>query len=96
MSPRLFCRGSRPSSYMQAGIITDIKIGQRFHWIKFRKPNHVEAAYSMECSECHNVNAYEWASTGFNHDFFPLTEGHNIADCAACHRDENFANLSPE
>ncbi len=46
-------------------------------------PSHVAAGYSMECLDCHDVNAYEW-SAEIEHDFFPLVKGHNI-DCALCH-----------
>ncbi|MEZ4951391.1 MAG: hypothetical protein R2784_18685 [Saprospiraceae bacterium] len=31
-----------------------------------------------------------------NHDFFPLTKGHDINDCARCHIDNNFSNLSTD
>ena len=50
------------------------------------KPNHSEVGYSMDCAECHNINSFEWSASGFNHDFFPLTDGHEINDCAQCHQ----------
>ena len=59
-------------------------------------PNHVASGFSTECTECHFVNAVSWTSEGFNHDFFPLTEGHAISDCSACHPNGIFTGLSPE
>ena len=59
-------------------------------------PNHVASGFSTECTDCHFINAVNWASEGFNHDFFPLTEGHAISDCAACHQNGVFTGLSPE
>lgn len=60
-----------------------------------RFPDHVAAGYSTSCEDCHNINAYEWSSTGINHNFFPLTGGHDIADCAACHTAGDYAAISP-
>jgi len=57
------------------------------------KPNHATAGFSTDCSQCHFIYSYEWAGTGFNHSFFPLTLGHNI-DCSKCHTNNNYSNLS--
>ncbi|RLD21568.1 MAG: hypothetical protein DRI69_03700 [Bacteroidetes bacterium] len=59
-------------------------------------PNHKAASYSLDCSECHSIDAFEWSASGINHDFFPLTLGHDIADCAKCHTDDDFSMTSPE
>lgn len=59
-------------------------------------PNHPMSGYSQDCSQCHNIYSYEWAGAGFNHNFFPLTMGHNINDCAECHQTTDFGNISPE
>ncbi len=59
-------------------------------------PNHVEAGLSTNCIECHKVESFEWTSSGFNHDFFPLTKGHQINDCAACHSSGLFEPISNE
>lgn len=59
-------------------------------------PNHVEAGFSTNCIDCHKIDAIQWSSTGFNHDFFPLTKGHEIADCAACHTNGVSETLSPD
>jgi hypothetical protein len=47
-------------------------------------PNH-KNKYSHNCEECHNISAPEWRSSGFNHSFFPLTQGHANRECAQCH-----------
>ncbi len=54
-------------------------------------PNHVAAGYSTNCTECHNVNAFSWAASNINHDFFPLTQGHEIQDCRACHTTADYS-----
>lgn len=56
-------------------------------------PNHVAAGYSTDCSECHLIDAFSWSGADFNHSFFPLTQGHDINDCAACHKDGIYINL---
>ena len=60
------------------------------------KPNHTQAGFSTNCSECHNANAFAWVSDGFNHDFFPLTKGHAIDDCTRCHGSNDYSNTSPD
>ena len=57
-------------------------------------PNHIEAGISTDCMECHKVEAHQWTSAGFNHDFFPLTKGHEVDDCAACHTNGLFETVS--
>ncbi len=59
-------------------------------------PNHVQAGMSTNCIECHRLEAYEWASAGINHDFFPLTKGHKINDCATCHTSGITVPPSPD
>src|SRR5690606_9219073 len=60
------------------------------------KPNHTAAGYAHDCTECHNINSFQWSASGFNHDFFPLADGHQINDCAACHQGATYADISPE
>ncbi len=48
-------------------------------------PNHVQSGFSTNCFECHRIDAFEWSASGINHDFFPLTKGHAIENCADCH-----------
>jgi hypothetical protein len=61
-----------------------------------KQPNHITAGYSTECSTCHNIFSKEWTGTGFNHNFFPLNQGHNITDCSICHVNGNYTTLSGE
>lgn len=60
------------------------------------EPNHVQTGISTDCAGCHRVDAYEWRASGISHDFFPLTQGHQIADCSACHQSGIFVPLSSE
>ena len=30
-----------------------------------------------DCSSCHPVNAFQWTGAGFNHNVFPLVQGHS-------------------
>jgi hypothetical protein len=60
------------------------------------QPNHVEEGYSTNCLDCHSAKAYEWSATGFNHDFFPLTQGHFSLECAQCHTENVNSSISAE
>lgn len=55
-------------------------------------PNHGDAGYSTDCIICHDVTALDWSSQNINHNFFPLTKGHDIADCASCHTSGSYSN----
>ena len=59
-------------------------------------PDHLAAGFSEDCTECHNPNGIGWSSSGFIHDFFPLTGGHDIQDCSQCHDVTDFSNISSE
>lgn len=59
-------------------------------------PNHVQSNFSTNCIDCHSIDAFSWSSSGFNHDFFPLTQGHSISDCSQCHPGNDFSTASPE
>ncbi|MCF8405768.1 MAG: hypothetical protein K9H58_17620 [Bacteroidales bacterium] len=54
-------------------------------------PNHVLGNFSTDCFECHLVNAFTWAGSGFNHYFFPLTQGHEIFECTLCHINGDYS-----
>ena len=49
-------------------------------------PNHVVAHFSTECQDCHNITDFSWGNGKIDHNFFPLTGGHNIANCFSCHK----------
>jgi len=57
-------------------------------------PNHVAAAFSQDCSQCHST--VDWNGATFNHTAtkFPLTGKHATVDCATCHANNQFATLS--
>lgn len=57
-------------------------------------PNHLVAGFSTECSDCHNIFAYEWGASGFNHSYFPLTLGHNIQECSKCHTSADYSDIT--
>ena len=55
-------------------------------------PSHPDAGFSTNCVECHDLNKPDWGTETVNHDFFPLTKGHETNDCAKCHSGGEFAN----
>ncbi len=59
-------------------------------------PNHVQAKFSIECQSCHSINDLSWGTGKVDHSFFPLTGGHKIDNCFACHKSgtNNFKGLS--
>lgn len=61
-----------------------------------QNPNHIAGGYSTDCTECHNPLGFGWDSESINHDFFPLTQGHDIGDCTQCHTSQNYADISSE
>jgi hypothetical protein len=42
------------------------------------------------------MTANAWAGAGINHNFFPLTGGHDISNCGDCHKTSNYSETSPE
>ena len=68
----------------------------REDYMSTTNPNHAEAGFSEDCSSCHPVNSFEWTGAGFNHDFFPLTQGHSGLNCSACHTTGNYPDANPD
>jgi hypothetical protein len=58
-------------------------------------PNHIAAGYSIQCTDCHRADAFDWSAQNIAHDFFPLTQGHEIMDCRQCHQTSNYSDASP-
>jgi len=56
-----------------------------------KNPDHLIGGFPTNCVECHDPITNNWSSDNFNHDFFPLTQGHAINDCNLCHHG-NFNN----
>lgn len=59
-------------------------------------PDHKAAGFSTDCAECHRAESFDWSATGIDHDFFPLTGGHAIDDCARCHTGPDYTKTSPQ
>ena len=64
-------------------------------YVGTQNPNHQTNGFSTDCVSCHTTNP-AWTPAIINHDFFPLTLGHDIQDCAQCHTTGNYADASPE
>lgn len=54
-------------------------------------PNHNDAGFPLDCAQCHTT-AVGWMPALVDHEFFPLTLGHDIMDCNACHANGDFNN----
>jgi predicted CXXCH cytochrome family protein len=68
----------------------------RNNYLATTNPNHVQSGMSEDCSICHKVNSFEWASGGFNHDYFPLVQGHSAVKCTDCHTSGTFSALNAD
>ncbi|RMA57282.1 hypothetical protein [Ulvibacter antarcticus] len=68
----------------------------RDDYMATQSPNHLGAGFSTDCIECHSTIGFDWGLTGVNHDFFPLTMGHDIQDCSRCHDITNFSDISAD
>ncbi|WP_346862623.1 hypothetical protein [uncultured Draconibacterium sp.] len=68
----------------------------RQDYLATTNPSHVQTGFSTNCIECHKMDAHEWSASGINHDFFPLTLGHDINECSACHSNNITEPLSPD
>ncbi|WP_103052388.1 cytochrome c3 family protein [Hanstruepera neustonica] len=60
-------------------------------YIATTNPNHTSAGFPTNCAECHSTGP-GWTPATINHDFFPLSGGHDINDCTACHINGNYTN----
>ncbi len=58
-------------------------------------PDHVKNGFSMDCASCHSITTTDWNTDIVDHSFFPLEQGHNIQDCAACHANGEYSAASP-
>lgn len=59
-------------------------------------PNHTEAGFPEDCSVCHPVNSFQWTGAGFNHNFFPLVQGHSGRECSECHTSGTYSDANPD
>lgn len=58
-------------------------------------PNHTQAQFSTNCTQCHTTNP-GWKPTTFDHANFPLTAGHSAVVCTQCHINGNYNNTPNE
>jgi len=66
----------------------------RDDFVATTNPNHVSANFSISCTDCHSQFVKEWTPVTVEHDFFPLTSGHDIQNCLDCHANRNFEDIS--
>ncbi len=65
-------------------------------YLSTQSPNHTASGFSTNCVDCHSPLGIGWETDIINHDFFPLTLGHDISDCTQCHTTSNYSDVSPE
>jgi hypothetical protein len=59
-------------------------------------PKHSGPPFGTNCASCHTTNK-GWKPVTVNfHTKFPLTESHNINECAKCHDPNNYGAAKPE
>jgi hypothetical protein len=68
----------------------------RENYMATTNPNHSASGFSEDCSSCHPINSFVWTGAGFNHVFFPLTQGHSGLTCSACHTPGTYTGLNPD
>ncbi|HFA47736.1 MAG TPA: hypothetical protein ENJ95_01815, partial [Bacteroidetes bacterium] len=59
-------------------------------------PDHTAAGFSTNCVECHDISKTGWNTEVVDHSFFPLTKGHEVNDCAACHIAGDYTNTTTD
>lgn len=60
------------------------------------EPNHREAGFPTECTNCHDTKT--WTGATFDHDAsdFPLTGAHKSEPCSSCHGDGVYQGKDTE
>jgi hypothetical protein len=66
----------------------------REDYMAAQNPNHT--GFSTNCIDCHSVLGMEWEADIINHDFFPLTLGHDLQNCSECHTTGVFSDANPD
>lgn len=81
------CHGDPVTAYY-VGTPTDCYDCHRETYEATTSPPHADTGLDTECLQCHSVYSTGWSGGDFRHPAsFPLTYGHAIADCSACHTD---------
>jgi len=65
-------------------------------YLSTQNPNHPSSGISTECTDCHNPFVNGWETDFIDHEFFPLTSGHDIQGCNECHTSGNFSDANPD
>ncbi len=60
------------------------------------QPNHKSSEFSTQCNDCHSIYSKNWSGTNFNHNFFPLKQGHEGVACLKCHTNGQFTKIPTE
>lgn len=58
-------------------------------------PDHSAAGFPKSCETCHSAIP-GWKPALFNHNSFPLTQGHSTPLCSECHINGNFKNTDKD
>jgi hypothetical protein len=68
----------------------------RKNYMATTNPNHAQSGMSEDCSQCHPISAFQWSGAGFNHNVFPLVQGHSLVKCTDCHKSKGFADTKQD
>jgi hypothetical protein len=79
------CHGD-PLGSQYVGTPTDCYACHAATWAATAAPPHDASGFGTDCARCHGVYATGWSGGDFRHPAsFPLTGGHALPECAACH-----------
>jgi len=81
----------RASTHKYAGTPITCISCHRQEYLASINPNHVQAKFSTDCIQCHQVTTLTWG-TSFDHNLtaFPLTGAHQVIGCQPCHINNIF------
>jgi nitrate/TMAO reductase-like tetraheme cytochrome c subunit len=68
----------------------------RHNYLATTSPNHIISGFSEECITCHSINSFQWAGSGFSHNYFPLKQGHSNLKCTDCHLTNVYSDAKPD
>ncbi|MBK6822055.1 MAG: hypothetical protein IPG87_03365 [Saprospiraceae bacterium] len=63
---------------------------------KTKNPDHQKNHFSTNCTDCHSLTEQDWVTDKVDHGFFPLEQGHDLKDCAKCHKSATYSDISRE
>jgi predicted CXXCH cytochrome family protein len=66
----------------------------RADYMATKNPDHIKSGMSEECVSCHSVNSLQWSGGSFNHNSFPLVQGHSTVRCIDCHTTGSYSAVS--